>query len=765
MGSGMRMHTPKWMLGLVLLALVLGAVALPGDASAHAAYKSSDPANGAIVAAMPGTISASFTERLEFSESWLKLYDRTGTEVTGTTLSQGSDDYTMVLTVPAGLANGTYSVLWHSFSNDDGHTASGYFTFTVGTAADVSSAVTIPTLKSGEGAPQIWKTLSRWAALLGLAALIAIWPMWVTIVRPALGPVWHDGPRLTRRMKRYAQIAFALAVLGSIFALAIQAISLTEGTWFDKVMNTLGQTRYGSLWLTRVGLFAALGLMLSACAWWFLKQRRFEHIAAWVLTLALPIPFSLNAHASAQPAGRMTAVVADYAHLLAAGIWIGGLGVLAFVLLPGVRSLIPDGRSHRQVLMIAIPRFSLLGIVAWLVLGITGFYAGWLQVGNLHALTTTPYGKALLVKLALLVVVLAIAAVNLLVISRHLQKRIDADAATLWGRRLAWTVAAELVLVIGVLVAVGQMTSLEPARDVVVARGQQITVHYTDANPPATLLIAPGSAGVNHFRLEIDAKESLPTETTALLRLTLPENAGLGTKEITLARVAGNAFEYHGSDLGITGQWQVQMILRLPDAAQVEATQTVTIAETPPQEDVPGTPWRFETLGGVSGLLLLLAGLGALAYAVMEARGRTRKELAGLGIAAVVMGIVLLLQARIDPILAVSANQGAIDPGNLAMVERGSAVYTTYCLSCHGADLRGDGPQSAGMTPPPADFAQPHTMVHSESDLVYWLTNGKQGTAMPGFRDSLSDQQIRDVLAFIAYRQSLFDEARPVATP
>ncbi|MFH4263474.1 hypothetical protein WAJ43_21785, partial [Acinetobacter baumannii] len=69
-------------------------------------------------------------------------------------------------------------------------------------------------------------------------------------------------------------VAVALAMLGSVFALLVQATSLSQGTFFDKVMNTLGQTRYGSLWLTRVGLFAALWLMLSACAWWFWKQRR-----------------------------------------------------------------------------------------------------------------------------------------------------------------------------------------------------------------------------------------------------------------------------------------------------------------------------------------------------------------------------------------------------------------------------------------------------------------------------------------------------------
>jgi mono/diheme cytochrome c family protein len=57
------------------------------------------------------------------------------------------------------------------------------------------------------------------------------------------------------------------------------------------------------------------------------------------------------------------------------------------------------------------------------------------------------------------------------------------------------------------------------------------------------------------------------------------------------------------------------------------------------------------------------------------------------------------------------------------------------------------------MQPPPADFAAPHTMVHDEATLIYWLRNGKQGTAMPAFGGTLTDQEIADVLSYIAREQ------------
>ncbi len=748
------------MLGVMLTGIA--GFAMPHAAEAHAQLQSSTPANGDIIPTMPASVQATFTERLERSESSLELFDSQGRQLRDTTLGPGTDDYTMILQIPAGLPNGTYSMLWRTLSNDDGHTAQGYFTFTVGTVADVSSVVAIPTDNVGGGPPQWLKTASRWAALVGLAAFLATWPIWTIVIRPSLSHVWRHGPAFTRRMRRYAVIAFFLAVLGSSFALVVQALSLSNGTFFENVMNTLGQTRFGRLWLLRIGLIVLEGLILSASAWWFIRHRRVEAIAAGVVAVTLPIPFSLISHASAQPVGRGVALTADFIHLLAAGTWIGGIFILVTVLFPMLRKLDPGQR--REVLIVAIPRFSLVAIVAVASLGLTGFYAGWLQVGNLHALIHTGYGQSLIVKLSLLVVVLIIAGVNLFVIERGMKHKISDSVSALWSTRLKWTVTAELVLILAMLGAVGQMTSQEPARDVLIERSKQIAITYADTDPRAKLLIAPGIAGVNHFRLEVGGS-SLPTETQALLRLSMSSNDKLGTREVTLSRAAGNAFEYHGSDLGITGDWKITMILREAGKDQVEGSVETTIGSTAPKVDVPGAPWRFNTTGGVTGLLLILIGFGSLAFAGYAGRTRLRKESGGLGAAAIVLGILLLMQARVDPILAVAAGDGAVNPNDIAMVERGKGVYTTNCLSCHGADLRGDGPAGAGMQPPPANFSQPHTMVHSDEDMVYWIEQGKQGTGMPGFQSVLSDQDVRDVLAYIKNQQQSLGTAASIPNP
>ncbi len=739
----------RWFLG-AMAAMLLTVLATSG-AGAHAAYESSTPGSGDVVAEAPDQIAVRFTERLERSYSQLQLFDSGGDEVEGTVLEEGNDEYTMVLELPREMPNGTYSVLWRTLSNDDGHTAQNYFAFTIGSDADVAP-ITIPSSGDEPGGPSQWfQTASRWAALAGLAALLAVWPVWSAVVRPSLGPVWRSAPMIVQRMHRFALAAMILAVTGSVFALIVQAMTLPDGTLLDKVLNTLGQTRYGELWLYRLAQLILTGLILSFCAWWFPGRRPLPGIAAWLIALALPLPFSLIAHAAAQPAGRAMAVTADVIHLFAASVWIGGLLILTFVLFPALRGV--SAEQRRSVLSVAIPRFSVLGLISWAALGLTGFYAGWLQVGNLEALRSTDYGQSLLIKLGLLAVVLVLAAINLVVVDRRIRRAVMSQVP-IWSRRLRWTVAVEVVLVFGVLAAVGQMTSLQPAREALAEQSQQISVPFELDGGNAQLLLAPGVAGVNHFRLEVP-EHQVSAETEALLRLTIPAREDMGTQELQLPRVSDGAFEYHGSELSIAGDWEMTLILREQGAAPINAVAELTIGATAPDVDLPGEPWRFDPVGGVVGLLLVIIGLSGLVFVAYASTGSLRKESGGIGGAALLLGAILILQGRIDPALAVA--EGAIDPNDTAMVERGEAVYLTNCLSCHGADLRGSGPDGAGMQPPPADFSAPHTMTHTPEDLVYWVRSGKQGAGMPGFDDVLSDGDIRDVLSYIEAEQEHFN--------
>ncbi|MDT8345264.1 MAG: cytochrome c [Thermohalobaculum sp.] len=109
-----------------------------------------------------------------------------------------------------------------------------------------------------------------------------------------------------------------------------------------------------------------------------------------------------------------------------------------------------------------------------------------------------------------------------------------------------------------------------------------------------------------------------------------------------------------------------------------------------------------------------------------------------------------------------SGTSSSSDPDDRAQVARGSAVYAEACASCHGARLEGQAdwrsPNPDGTYPAPPHDAGGHTWHHPDGLLLRYIRLGGAEaltgipgvrSAMPGFSDTLADQDIRNVLAFI----------------
>jgi len=111
------------------------------------------------------------------------------------------------------------------------------------------------------------------------------------------------------------------------------------------------------------------------------------------------------------------------------------------------------------------------------------------------------------------------------------------------------------------------------------------------------------------------------------------------------------------------------------------------------------------------------------------------------------------------------------DPSDPVDLARGEALYAEACASCHGANLEGAAnwrePGPDGRYPAPPHDETGHTWHHSDR-LLFEIT--KKGTAaivgdgyqsnMPGFGDTYSDAEIRDILAYI--KSTWPDEQRTV---
>lgn len=89
---------------------------------------------------------------------------------------------------------------------------------------------------------------------------------------------------------------------------------------------------------------------------------------------------------------------------------------------------------------------------------------------------------------------------------------------------------------------------------------------------------------------------------------------------------------------------------------------------------------------------------------------------------------------------------GQTSPGN---PRDGQAVYEKHCLRCHGENLNGDGPDGRYLIVRPADFQSLASRAKTDWELLITIANGALFTPMHGYRGTLTDQQMLDVLSYI----------------
>ncbi|HEX3721145.1 MAG TPA: copper resistance protein CopC, partial [Nitrolancea sp.] len=440
-----------------LLPLILLLALWPVAVSAHAFLDTSNPTANAVVATSPSEIKMEFTERIVPSASSAQLYNADAVKVATPASHIGATAYELILPLPPNLPKGTYTVQWQNVSADDGHPNNGYFAFTIGTQSNI-------VLPSPPPAPALntaivsLASISRWLSLLGLAGLIGSLLIWRWVIVPAIAELTEPNQRrIARNIRRFAYASIAVAVVGSILIAVAQART-SGGVNLGSLWTILGQSRFGRLLL----LGDALLLVLAAILW---RPNFWSRSTGWrtrwfeLLIIALaPLPDALNSHAAAIGDGAQSAVTTDWLHLVAASVWIGGLLTLVIGLVL-VRSLSLEHR--RGVYAEAIPRFSTIAIIATITLGVTGFYAAWLEVGNLDALLHTTYGHTLIVKLVTIVPLLALGAVNLLVVGPAMRRGVK------YVHHFGRIVAAEAVLGVTIFAIVGVLTGLPTAREVV----------------------------------------------------------------------------------------------------------------------------------------------------------------------------------------------------------------------------------------------------------------------------------------------------------
>ncbi len=251
-----------------------------------------------------------------------------------------------------------------------------------------------------------------------------------------------------------AAIAHQTAVVSGRNAAALEPAS---------IVTVLVETHAGRIWLARLGLlvlvtaFVGLAPRVTSKLDWLAV--RGEVVLLGALALGL---IAAAGHAAAVAPGTAGAVASDALHLLAAGVWIGGLLPLAALLFAASRE---GGADARPYAALAARRFSRLALTCLVVLVASGVVNAAIHVGGVPALLGTTYGRLLVAKLALAVPIVALGWLN----RRLWLPRLSGDAVTVGRpamRGLGRFVAAEAALAAALLVLVSVMSVTPPGRHV-----------------------------------------------------------------------------------------------------------------------------------------------------------------------------------------------------------------------------------------------------------------------------------------------------------
>lgn len=223
----------------------------------------------------------------------------------------------------------------------------------------------------------------------------------------------------------------------------------------------LPQTDFGRAWLMRAFLACLLAVIFAAT----LTAKHKRPTAIWLNAVATATAAGLvgmlvwAGHAAG--AAGVEAIVhpaADFLHLTAAAAWLGALIPLALLLRAAGR----DAASV-AVARTATLRFSAFGLASVATLMATGFVNAFYLVGSVAALLDTSYGRLLMAKVALFLVMLAVAAINRFRLTPRLVPDASLAPARHVLRRLRRNAVIEIVLGAVIIAIVAKLGVTPPA--------------------------------------------------------------------------------------------------------------------------------------------------------------------------------------------------------------------------------------------------------------------------------------------------------------
>jgi putative copper resistance protein D len=407
----------------------------------------------------------------------------------------------------------------------------------------------------------------------------------VGIAEPAFRGTKTDARLAATLRPRFAWLAWIsliVAVLSGAAWLVFTAESMSGQAAADVLSQgvlwtVLAQTDFGNDWLMRFVLACLLAVLLApALAEWRTKSR-WANAALVALAVGFAGSLAFAGHAiGGQGIEGIVHPAADILHLIAAAAWVGALVPLALFLAAKDEASLAAVRT-------ATLRFSALGVASVATLFVTGSINSWYLVGGFAEFASTDYGRLLLIKIALFLGMVAIAAVNRFHLTPAIADAaspVTAQRALRELRRNAVIEAAAGAVVIGIVAVLGTLPPASHANHHPAYGGlpsDSAFVHIHSEQGMADVMIEPGRVGKAYATVRLWTEDFGELDAQAMtFTLTAP---GPGSKPVPYIAVpnADGAWQIDGIALSQPGNWTVEVDAVLNPSRRLELDAPIVI--------------------------------------------------------------------------------------------------------------------------------------------------------------------------------------------
>jgi len=412
----------------------------------------------------------------------------------------------------------------------------------------------------------------------GLAFALAVWR---PSLREAAGPDagWRQASvAFAARSRALVLCAIGTGALASVLGIVLQGATATASSFWSAldpavIEDVLG-TRFGTVWGLRLLAFLLLGVLvalpltrgvavlrpasLGATGLAVPDARRSAALAGGLLALFLCVTPALAGHASTVDPAVL--IPANALHVSAMAVWVGGVGTLLLALPAATRRLEP--RDRTRLLAPAIARFSTLAALAVAALVASGILQAIVELGALSDLWRSAFGRAILVKSALVVLLVAIGAWNRTRARPRLARQATAgESPGTTGVLLRRALLAEVAVMAGALAATAALASYAPP-----SSGSGPFSASAELGPARMeLTVDPARGGANQIHVYLfDRRDGTQFDRVKELSLSarLPKRQ-IGPLELRLHKAGPGHWIVRRADIVPAGDWRMDVAARV----------------------------------------------------------------------------------------------------------------------------------------------------------------------------------------------------------